>query len=200
VELFGVEEMTKRTFVKRQSILVLAMVVLLVLRGLVQPCRADLYGSEVNGGDLYRINPYDGSCEIVTHSLVHSTAGLAYNSSDGYLYGSEVNGGDLYRIDPYDGSCEIVTHSLIHSTAGLAYNSSDGYLYGSEVSGGTLYRIDPYDGSCEIVTHSLIHSTAGLAYTPEPSPIADAGPDQIVYAGTEVTLMVQVQLTLTVIH
>jgi len=157
VELFGVEEMTKRTFVKRQSILVLAMVVLLVLRGLVQPCRADLYGSEVNGGDLY-------------------------------------------RIDPYDGSCEIVTRSLIHSTAGLAYNSSDGYLYGSEVSGGTLYRIDPYDGSCEIVTHSLIHSTAGLAYTPEPSPIADAGPDQIVYAGTEVTLMVQVQLTLTVIH
>ncbi|MFC1634549.1 hypothetical protein ACFL5Z_06865, partial [Planctomycetota bacterium] len=86
---------------KRQSILVLAMVVLLVLLGLVQTCQADLYGSEISGGTLYRIDPYDGSCEIVTHSLIHSTAGLAYNNSDGYLYGSEISGGTLYRIDPY---------------------------------------------------------------------------------------------------
>jgi len=79
-----------------------------------------LYGGEVTGGDLYRINPDGGSWEIVTHSLPHSTGGLAYNTNDGYLYGGEVTGGDLYRINPVDGAWVIVTHSLPHSTGGLA--------------------------------------------------------------------------------
>lgn len=148
-------------------------------------CGGYLYGI---GGDidifppfftyLYQIDPTDGSYNTV--AAAPPFAGLAYNSSDGYLYSIgeyesmyETFTG-LFKIDLTDGSYDLVSNVPDiyepEGVAGLAYNSIDGYLYGVKVGfligdKSDLFRVDPTDGSYELILNDIVpEAIAGLTY------------------------------------
>jgi hypothetical protein len=111
-----------------------------------------LYGMGSNTDGLFRINPADGSYDVISvPGVPEVTHGLAYNTSNGYLYGEGSpkritipGNGYLFRIDLTDSSYNFVSTAPGY-VMGLTYNSSNGYLYG--MNGSYLYRIDPTDGS-----------------------------------------------------
>jgi hypothetical protein len=96
---------------------------------------------------LFRIDPIDGSSDLVTE-LPWWTRGLAYNSSSGCLYVSTNDA--IFSLDPATGSYDLL-FSTPELVAGLAYNQNDGQLYGiameTDCGPGNLCRIDPDDGS-----------------------------------------------------
>ena len=119
-----------------------------------------LYGMGSNSDGLFRINPADGSYDVISvPGVPEVTNGLAYNTSDGYLYGTGTAGVipvppgnvDLFRINLTDLSYDLISNPIVLAS-GLAYNSSNGYLYATAYSTtwfpNDLFRIDPTDGSC----------------------------------------------------
>lgn len=96
---------------------------------------------------LFRIDPIDGSSEVVSE-LPWWPRGLAYNSSSGRLYVSTTDA--IFSVKPATGSYDLL-FSTPELVAGLAYNQNDGQLYGiameTDWGPGSLFRIDPSDGS-----------------------------------------------------
>jgi len=111
-----------------------------------------LYGMGSNTNGLLRIDPADGSYDVISvPGIPEVIDGLAYNTGNGYLYGAGSSkriiipgNGYLFRIGLTDSSYNFVSTAPGY-VMGLAYNSSNGYLYGT--NGSYLYRIDPTDGS-----------------------------------------------------
>ncbi|HUS71619.1 MAG TPA: PEP-CTERM sorting domain-containing protein [Sedimentisphaerales bacterium] len=131
-----------------------------------------LYGMGSNSHGLFRIDPADGSYDVISvPGVPEVTSGLAYNTSDGHLYGTgqaEVipwpGNGDLFSIDLTDGSYDFVSTSPGY-VMGLTYNSSDGYLYGlSVLSQPYIVRIDPADGSFTQVSAAPMGILYGLTF------------------------------------
>jgi hypothetical protein len=125
-----------------------------------------LYGMGSNSDGLFRINPADGSYDVISVlGVPEVTSGLAYNTSDGYLYGTGSaetipwpGYGDLFRINLTDFSYDLISNSIVLASE-LTYNSSNGYLYAYAFSFTwpytDIYRIDPADGSCTPVATEL---------------------------------------------
>jgi len=119
-----------------------------------------LYGMGYDYDGLFRINPADGSYDVISvPGVPEVTNGLAYNTNDGYLYGAGSTrtipipgNGDLFRIDLTDSSYDFISEATGY-VMGLAYNSSNGYLYGTNSS--YLYRINPTDGSSTRISDEL---------------------------------------------
>jgi hypothetical protein len=120
-----------------------------------------LYGMGSNSNGLLRIDPADGSYDVISvPGIPEITNGLAYNTSDGYLYGTGTAKVtlpglvDFFRIDITDSSYDLISNSIVLAS-GLAYNGNNGYLYATALSMTwyykDLFRIDPADGTCTYI-------------------------------------------------
>lgn len=123
-----------------------------------------LYGG--NETSLWRINPMDGTSDIITSSGDFRIDGLAYNPNNGLLYAGSRHVTTMWMIDPSNGSTVDVANASV-LTMGLTYNTDDGFLYSTRLN--DLFRIDPSDWSVTQISAKLGGAditVTGLAYNP----------------------------------
>ena len=103
---------------------------------------AVLIGSDVGSDQLYTIDPNGGALTSVGALGDPIVAGLAYDTSSGFLYGSSTSTNSLLLIDQETAETTVIGNfgvSLMHS---IEYNQNNGMMYGYSQLTCTLYTID----------------------------------------------------------
>jgi hypothetical protein len=138
-----------------------------VLLGLAwRPADNMCYGVDINGGDLWRLDPRTGTSWRIGPGGA-SAWGVAYAADRDVLYIMFNDAANrIFALDPRTADAMPLPQPLAFFPTDIAFNTADGFLYGIDnTPPARLVRIDRDTGAATVVGNSV--ATRGIDYDPD---------------------------------